>query len=198
MDKFKWNVLIIIGVLIVVIVGFLISDNQLRSGDTVRTEVTGMRDNNPSKIENSNEGLDFTLWTLDGEEFHLHDLRGKVILINFWATWCPPCRMEIPDLIRLWESHKAEGFDVVAITIQSGKPKDIVKFVEKFNMTYPVLTSENNNDLLRVMDLFGRGAGIRITGVPTTFLIDREGVIREIYVGPRTEAQFWRDIKKYL
>ena len=198
MYKFKRNVLIILGVLIVVIVGFLISDNTSKSGDTVRTEVTGMRGNNPSKRDNSNKVLDFTLWTLDGDEFHLHNLKGKVILINFWATWCPPCRMEIPDLIRLWESHKAEGFDVVAITIQSGKPKDIAKFVEKFNMTYSVLTSENDNDLLRVMDLFGRRAGIRITGVPTTFLLDREGVIREVYVGPRTEAQFWSDIKKYL
>ena len=107
-------------------------------------------------------------------------IKGKVVLFNFWATWCPPCRHEIPDLIRLHDELKAKGFTVLGVSLDDQPQLLVPGFTRDFaakehvSFTYPLL--EGNE---KVAQAFG---GIR--GIPTTFLIDRKGVIRQKWIGP--------------
>ncbi|MEB3299885.1 MAG: TlpA disulfide reductase family protein [Candidatus Sericytochromatia bacterium] len=130
----------------------------------------------------------------------LASLKGKVVLVNFWATWCPPCRHEIPDLIRLQDDLKGKGFTVLGISLDDDPQGAVPGFVkefgarEKVRFNYPLLVG--NEDVAR-----GFG-GIR--GIPTTFLLDRKGVIRQRWIGPPGEehaeilANFHKAIKPLL
>jgi len=141
---------------------------------------------------------DFTLVSLEGDRITLSDLRGSVVLLNFWATWCGPCIMEIPDLNRLQEKYQDKGLEVVGITLTSGPPEIISKFAEDQGMNYKVLTDIMGSETEVVTNMYGQATGSPITGVPTSFIIDRDGYIVKTYIGPRSERIFYSDLKRYL
>ncbi|NOZ03571.1 MAG: TlpA family protein disulfide reductase [FCB group bacterium] len=141
---------------------------------------------------------DFTLATVEGDWVTLKSLRGKVVLLNFWGTWCPPCRKEIPDFVKLYDKYNEDGLEIVGITLTSGSPSDIKKFMEEYNMNYIVLTDIKGNETQMVTQSYGKATGRPINGIPTTFIIDREGYIVKSYIGPRTEEVFYNDLKPYL
>ena len=116
---------------------------------------------------------DFTLRTLDGEALAAEDLRGRVAVVNFWATWCPPCRIEIPALQSLHEDYAEEGLVVLGISTDVGGAGAVRPFLEERGVTYPVALADNG-----VRRAFGG-----ITALPTTFIVDREGVIRHRVFG---------------
>jgi len=121
---------------------------------------------------------DFTLTDLDGKSWELKALRGKVVLINFWATWCPPCRKEMPDLNALYARFKDEGLVVLAISDEElGKVKP---FITERKINYPILLDKDR----RVNDEFG------IEGIPKTFVYNREGKLVAQAVDMRTQKQF--------
>ena len=128
----------------------------------------------------------------------MSDLRGSVVLLNFWATWCGPCIMEIPDLNRLQEKYQDKGLEVVGITLTSGPPEIISKFAEDQGMNYKVLTDIMGSETEIVTNMYGQATGAPITGVPTSFIIDRDGYIVKTYIGPRSERIFYNDLKRYL
>ncbi len=115
---------------------------------------------------------DFALPDLNGRMISLKALRGQPILLNFWATWCPPCRMEMPDLQRFYEQY---GDQVAVIGINwSEDPPRVRRFLERYDITYP-----------NALDRQGKAFVLyRLTGVPTTFFIDEQGVIRGVWIGP--------------
>lgn len=195
MFSVKRTLFIAIAVVAILMAGLVINGNET-AGDVQRNAVLSGR--KPSDRGINIQAPDFTLKTVEGEAVRLEDFRGKVVLINIWATWCQPCRVEIPDLVKLKAKHGNEGFDILAITVQSGSPRRIREFAEYFNMNYWVLTSNDDRDISRVLDLYGSAIGVRLNAIPTTFLIDRTGFIRQWYLGPRTEEHLWEDIKKYL
>lgn len=160
----------------------------------------GSKQKNAPKRDRSNEtkAPDFKLATIGGEEFHLSDYKGKVVMLNFWGTWCPPCRKEIPDLINLQKKYNKEGLEIVGITLNSGSAAEIQKFVDKKQMNYTVLTDMGNNETQAVTNLYGQAVGQPISSIPTTFIIDREGYIVKGYLGARSEEVFYNDIKEYL
>ena len=141
---------------------------------------------------------DFSLADLDGNTITLQQMKGKVVLLNFWGTWCGPCRKEIPDFINLSKKYKKDGLEIVGITLTSGPPENIKAFADKWGINYKLLTDIKGNETQTITALYGQATGKRITGIPTTFIIDREGVIQKRYVGPRSEAIFYNDLKKYL
>ena len=147
---------------------------------------------------NSVKAPDFTLASLEGDWVTLSDMKGNVILLNFWVTWCGPCKMEIPDLNKLQEKYQDKGFEVVGITLTSGSPEYISKFAENWGMNYKILTDIRGNETEIVTNTYGQALGIPISGVPTSFLIDRDGYIVKTYVGPRSERVFYNDLKHYL
>lgn len=156
--------------------------------------------NGKNKQDKSSELLapDFSLADLEGNTVTLDQMRGKVVLLNFWGTWCGPCRKEIPDFINLMKKHKKDGLEIVGVTLTSGPPENIKAFADKWGINYKLLTDIKGNETQTVTALYGQATGKRITGIPTTFIIDREGVIQKRYVGPRSEAIFYNDLKKFL
>jgi peroxiredoxin len=117
---------------------------------------------------------DFALQGLDGETVSLASLRGKVVLLNFWATWCPPCKAEMPDLDALHREYgAAHDFVVVGVNVEE-KPETVKPFVEKNGLSFPIVL---DRDSRVTTQLFG------VRPLPTTLIIDREGYIRDAWNG---------------
>ncbi len=127
----------------------------------------------------------FTLKNLDGEYVSLEALlkRNKAVLLNFWATWCPPCREEIPDLIKLQETYQDRSFTILGVDVGESAAK-VSSFVKKIGINYPVVLDSDN----RVAEIY------RVVGIPTSLLIDSDGKTLGVYhgfTGPLVE-----DVKK--
>ena len=152
----------------------------------------------PKRPDFAIKAPDFTLKTVQGDLFTLSENIGKVIMLNFWGTWCGPCRREIPDFNKLYSKHKERGLEIVGITLTSGSAKDILKFMDNWDMEYTVLTDIDYNETQMVTSIYGRAIGQPIYGVPTTLIIDRDGYIVKGYIGPRNEKIFYEDLKPYL
>jgi len=117
----------------------------------------------------------FELPDLAGEMVPLSRYKGKVVFLNFWATWCEPCEEEMPSMEYLYKELKGKNFEMVAVSIDSKKPAVIEEFVNKYGLTFPILHDRKH----KVKELY------KSTGVPETFIIDQHGVVRERVVGPR-------------
>jgi cytochrome c biogenesis protein CcmG/thiol:disulfide interchange protein DsbE len=119
---------------------------------------------------------DFSLSDLNDKPYRLSDFRGKVVFLNFWATWCKPCREEMPSMEILNKNFEKDGLVILAVSIDRvTTTKDIPPFVKGMNLSFPVL-----------IDSWGRtDKPYKRMGVPETFIIDQEGIIREIVIGPR-------------
>ena len=134
---------------------------------------------------------DFELATTDGGSTTLAAQRGKVVFVNFWATWCPPCRDEAPSLERLYRELRDEGFEVLAVSVDAPASREEVEaFEREFELSFPVLLDPGK----RAHDAFG------VTGVPETYLIDRGGRLQERYIGPRDwdDPRFARAVRRLL
>ena len=126
---------------------------------------------------------DFTLDTLQGEKVTLSDLRGKIVLINLWATWCPPCRAEMPALEKSYELYKDSGVVILGVNLTNqDSEKDVSRFVEEFGLTFPILLDRDGN----VSALY------QLMGLPTTYFVNREGIIRTVVVGGPMSETFIR------
>lgn len=128
----------------------------------------------------------FTLFDISGKPVSLADFRGKVVVLDFWATWCPPCRREIPDFIRLQNEYGSRGLQIVGLALD--EPEKVQAFAAQNGMNYPVLLGTD--------DVSMKYGGIE--SIPTTFIIDRQGRIVNKFVGFRTKAEFEEEIKKLL
>jgi peroxiredoxin len=124
------------------------------------------------------EHANFTLTSLDGEKWTLHDMRGKVVLVNFWATWCPPCRKELPDLDALYKKYRNQGFVVLAISDE--QPDTVRSFLSKHKVAYPVLLDPG--DLIHKR--------FNVDGIPKSYLYDRDGRLVAEAMDMRTKDQF--------
>jgi len=120
----------------------------------------------------------FKLEDISGKALSLEDVKGKIVLVDFWATWCGPCVMSIPELVDLQEKYKSKGVVVVGITVDDDKVSkgELLAFKKKMRINYPILRA--NNKVYE--DYFGRTSGFSI---PTLFVIDREGKVRDRFVG---------------
>ena len=126
---------------------------------------------------------EFRLKDIEGRSVSLSDFHGKVVILDFWATWCPPCRREIPDLISLQSQYKEQGLQIVGVALD--EPDKVKEFAQYTGMNYPVLLG--NDD---VSALYGG-----ISGIPTTFIIDRNGKIAERFVGFTERSVFESKVK---
>jgi cytochrome c biogenesis protein CcmG/thiol:disulfide interchange protein DsbE len=131
--------------------------------------------------------LDFTLEALDGNEASLSDYAGSVVLVNFWATWCPPCRDEIPHFEEASRMYRDEGLVVLGVNFQESAA-EVEPFVERLGVTYPILLDESG----RVAKEY------RAVGLPTSVLVDRDGVIQVRHSGYLSEGQLERYLSKLL
>jgi peroxiredoxin len=132
--------------------------------------------------------LNYTLKDMNGAAVNLASYKGKIILLNFWATWCPPCKVEIPDLIELQAQYKD---DVVVLGFSVDDTADQLKpFAEEYRMNYPVLVGLGHEN---IQEAYGP-----MWGIPVTIIIDRHGKIAKKQSGIRTKEQIEREIKALL
>jgi len=134
------------------------------------------------------KAAEFTLLDINGRSVSLSDFKGKVIILDFWATWCPPCKAEIPHFIELYYKYKSKGLEIIGIGLDTGGAKVLKEFANANGVTYPILVGNNN-----VTNAYG---GVR--GIPTTFVIDREGNIIKKLVGYQTKEVFEELIQDLL
>ena len=135
--------------------------------------------------ETANLGL--TLKDMNGGSVHLADFKGKVILLNVWATWCGPCQLEIPELIETYAKYKDQGVVVLGVSLDD-TAQMLRDYAPKMQMNYPLLLMQDDFD----------AAYGPIFGVPVTFFIDRDGTITRRHFGPVSKEQVDREIKSLL
>lgn len=129
------------------------------------------------------EVADLRVTALDGSRWTLEGQRGNVVLLNFWATWCPPCRIETPALVTLHAKYAGRGFTVAGVTMDDDPGSVVPAFVERYGVRYPVLVPQGE---------------IHVDALPTSYLIDRSGRVARTYVGLVTERTLRNDIEAVL
>lgn len=130
---------------------------------------------------------DFRLTTFDGDEFRLSEHRGEVIVLNFWASWCGPCRLEAPHLEAAHGRLESEGLTMLGIDIWDDEP-DARAFIDEFNVTYANAPDPTG----KIAIDFG------VTGIPETFMVDRKGVVVQHWIGPLTEDRLVSSVRSLL
>lgn len=130
---------------------------------------------------------DFTLTDINGIEKKLTDFKGKVVILDFWATWCPPCKMEIPHFVDLYSDYKVKGLEVVGVVLSWQNKQEIEKVIKENNINYTILLG--NDEIMSIYD---------IKAFPTTFVLDKNGTIVKRYIGYRKKEVFEQDIQGLL
>ncbi len=130
----------------------------------------------------------YRLTTLTGEEVSSGSLEGKVVLVNFWATWCPPCRLEMPGFQDVYEARKEDGFRIVGVSMDRTGTEPVERFLRERGITYPVGMA--NSEVFRAFDM--------PRTLPASYLLDRQGRIRHTVVGVFTEVALARAVDRLL
>lgn len=143
----------------------------------------------PGCKSEGNANLDFTLKDMQGASVRLADYKGKVLILNFWATWCPPCKAEIPGIIALHDQYKEKGVVILGISEDDDAPT-LKTFATEWKINYPMLIGRDEDKLF---DAYGP-----LYGIPTTVFVGRDGAICGRHVGPATKEEFEKEIKLLL
>jgi peroxiredoxin len=164
---------LLVGVAIAAIV--LYFDKPASTGDSQAITLTAVATGPAPKVDKP--APDFQVQTLDGQTHRLSEFRGRPVWINFWASWCPPCRAENPDIQEVYAANQADGLVVLAIAIGEDDG-DVRAYAERTNLTYDI-GLDGGTDI---------AAAYRIVGIPTHFFIDRDGIIREWRIGSMNKS----------
>ena len=142
----------------------------------------------PGIAKQSATAPDFTLDSLEGKSMRLSDLRGKAVLLNFWATWCGPCKIEMPWFVELQNQYGSQGLQIVGVAMDDASKEDIAKFAKEMGVNYPVLIGKE-----AVGDAYGG-----VPALPESFFIGRDGKIVDKIIGLKGKSEIEDSIKKAL
>ena len=156
-----------------------------KEGDAKAETLEQRRAEASVQTSSSSMAPDFNLRDTRGKYHKLSSYRDKVIILNFWDTWCPPCKAEIPDFVELQKRYKDKGLQIIGIALARQGLDAVKSFMKKYKINYPILLAD-----AKVIQDYGG-----LQGIPTTFLIDRKGQIFRKYVGYRPREVWERDIK---
>jgi peroxiredoxin len=165
----------------------LASIDQKRNQRSTRI-VSNRSTRNTAAFQTATSAIDFELTDLAGKQVKLSDYRGKVVLVNFWATWCGPCQYEIPIFVELKRKFHKRGLEVIGISMDEGSQEQMVEFVRQYEINYPVVMGA-----FAKLDAFGQ-----ISDLPTSFIIDRNGRIHSRHQGLLGLNEIERQLPKLL
>jgi cytochrome c biogenesis protein CcmG/thiol:disulfide interchange protein DsbE len=158
-------------------------------GTAVRTRASKSQGTASSVTDAHKPAPDFELKSLDGRTVKLSDFRGKAVLLNFWATYCTPCRVEMPWLVDLYKQYHEQGLEIVGVSMDDdGEEQRVVDFVREIKINYPIVLGNHT-----IGDAFG---GTQF--LPKTFFIDRQGNISSTTTGMKNKSEFETTIKELL
>jgi thiol-disulfide isomerase/thioredoxin len=156
-------------------------------GEPIRPNADSVASKTPSCDATGVATYDFVLKDQHNVPVKMADYKGKVVIVNFWATWCGPCKIEIPDFVKLYSEYKDKGLVIVGISIDDS-PEQLQSFMSEYKMNYPVL--QMTPDVESAWGPF--------YGYPTSFVVARDGSICTKHLGPATKEQFEREVKVLL
>jgi peroxiredoxin len=188
--RFQWRSILSVGLAIPVVLAIGCAKGKEQSGSETAAE------SNPPATENAvrsgaggagapgtanrRAAPDFALKDLNGKEIKLSQFRGKVVILDFWATWCPPCRMEIPHFIALHREYQPKGLEIVGVSLDQGGAQVVRPFAQQNGINYTMLVDG--------MPITGMYGGIQ--SIPTTFVIDKQGRVVKSFVGYNDKSTF--------
>lgn len=191
-------------VFLAALVAYGVYEYVYENSGTNQDQAAGKQDNNAEEsnssdedasAENAKEGFeegnkapDFKLKTLKGKSVKLSDYRGKTVLINFWATWCPPCRVEAPELQSFYEDEKDNDFTILGVDLTSTEKhrSDVKPFVDDKGLEFPILMDSKGD----VMDTYN------IVAYPTSFFVDKDGIIQDKVMGALNKEYVQKRVKE--
>lgn len=186
-------------VIVAAIVGVLLWFERTRDGGAVDTGGYGIvalpdalnTTGRSPATEIGRAAPDFLLQTPEGDDVRFSDLRGEPVLVNFWASWCTPCREEMPEIVRAYNEHRDDGLLVVAVNLQENADQ-VREFAREFGMDFTVVIDRNG----QVGDSWRIGGPVE--GIPASYFIDRDGVVRDRVYGPMTEEALAEKLETIL
>jgi len=172
---------------LVLIIIMILAVNVFSGDNKKSNSIINLNDNVIVKLD-GDKAPDFALKSIDGKTIKLSDYKGKVVIIDFWATWCPPCRKGIPDLISIQNDHK-KNVVIIGISLDAEKTiKDVPGFVKNYGINYPIVYGDE-----KVVAAYGG-----IQSIPTAFVIDRKGNVVDRHIGLVSKETYTNKIKELL
>lgn len=141
-----------------------------------------------SSAQQLNAAPNFKLKTHEGKTVELAKLKGKLVIVNFWATWCPPCRREIPGFLDVYKQYKGKGLEIVGVALDEDGWSVVKPYVDRARMDYPVVVGDGN-----LANAYGG-----IESIPTTFVIDKKGNVARKHIGYMSKTDFENIVKSLL
>lgn len=177
----KRNIWVLVG--LAALIGWGVYDHTIPSNETEKAVTKEEKTLAPVQngqvitgIQEGNKAPDFQLQTLDGKEIRLSDMQGKKVILNFWATWCPPCKAEMPHMQEFYHEQSDNKVEILAVNLTTAEknPNDVGNFVENYRLTFPVLLDTDGS----------LGKTYQAFTIPTSYVIDTKGFIQKKIVGP--------------
>ncbi|TQR32154.1 redoxin domain-containing protein [Lysinibacillus sphaericus] len=187
--------LLIVVLLVAVMIGTYVKQQIDKDREIETTSLGKEMDERKIGLSNGDTPPDFTLTSLDGKNVTLSKLRGKKVVLNFWATWCPPCKAEMPHMQNYYEQYaKKDNVEIIAVNLTSeerdvtadAKIDSVMTFRDSFDLTFPILLDQDPKNSI--------GIAYQILTIPTTYLIDSNGYIQRAIKGPMNVEM----LKKYV
>ncbi|MEK6757058.1 MAG: TlpA disulfide reductase family protein [Bacteroidota bacterium] len=143
---------------------------------------------NLAAAQSKQKAPNFVLKSADGKTYELSKMKGNVVVVNFWATWCGPCRIEIPDFIEIYKKYKDKGVEIIGLSLDKGGWDDVLPFLKTNTINYPIVLGSQ-----KLASEFGD-----VRFIPTTFFVDKNGYIVDRHVGAMSKSQLESKIKSLL
>lgn len=186
--KFHLNIILMVGLLSMVFLNCSSEQNRSAAQKSEPLEQLDPRSVPLYPAQREAKARDFEVTLINGEKFQLSDQQGKVVILNIWATWCAPCREEIPDFVELYRKYKDEGLMILGVSIDKQGESVVKPFVEKYDINYPIVIDQGT-----IIDKYGPTMSI-----PTTYIIGRGGNLQYFAVGALTNRELEPRIKDLL